>query len=397
VLAGPGSGKTRLLTQEIQRRLTQGLTPEQIAGITFTRQAAHELKSRLRPPDGCSLPWVGTFHQLARRLQADLRRLPPQIDLDRLIPDATRLLESGSKPAWVDALRLIAVDEAQDLDRTQVDFLRALRRDTQATLLLVGDPDQAIFGFRQASARFLLDAGLYFSRPVKTVTLHENHRSAQAIVTTAQAILAHTAHPDSPCRHLTAARTEAHPAVRTLVAASAQEEARRIFEEVRTLTAVGVPLTEQAILVRTRAQLQPLRAEAAAWRIPTYTPPLDERLPADRETAEPPADRGITLLTMHQAKGREWTVVFIAGCQAGLVPHRAATGAEEQEEERRLLYVAVTRAKQLLWFCRHGEPSPFLLSRALSVPRPGPRAEPRPEPHAGGDGVFARLLDWFRR
>lgn len=88
---------------------------------------------------------------------------------------------------------------------------------------------------------------------------------------------------------------------------------------------------------------------------------------------------------MHQAKGCEWTVVFVAGCQAGLVPHQAATRAEEHEEERRLLYVAVTRAKQLLWLCRHGEPSPFL-SRGASLPR----AETE-------HSFFARLRRWFGR
>lgn len=385
VLAGPGSGKTRLLTQEIQRHLTGGLQAQHILGITFTRRASRELQSRLRTPANQSLPWVGTFHQLARRLQADLQRLPTQIDLNRLIPDATGILESGVAPAWVDALRLIAVDEAQDLDRTQVDFLRALRRRNRATLFLVGDPDQAIYGFRDASARYLLEAERYFSRPVQTRILSHNHRSAQEIVAIAQGILAHTAHPDSPCRRLTAARAEAHPAVRQLVALSAQEEARCIFEEVRTLLAVGVPLSDQAILVRTRAQLAPLRAEAARWRIPTYTPPVDDRLAADREGVDPPGDRGLTLLTMHQAKGCEWTVVFVAGCQAGLMPHQAAKRADEHEEERRLLYVAVTRAKQLLWLCRHGEPSPFLTG-GTSLP-----------PAEAGSGFFAWFRRWFGR
>src|SRR5574337_342734 len=188
VLAGPGSGKTRLLTEEIQRQLTGGLPAPSILGITFTKRAARELQSRLRVP---TAPWVGTFHQLARRVQVDLHRLPASINLDRLIPDATELLESGMVPAWITRLRLIAVDEAQDLDPTQVDFLLVLRRHNHATLFLVGDPDQAIYGFRQASARYLLEAGRYFSQPVQTRMLNRNHRSAQAIVGLAQEILAH--------------------------------------------------------------------------------------------------------------------------------------------------------------------------------------------------------------
>ncbi len=361
VLAGPGSGKTRLLIEEIRRRLETGLPPASILGLTFTRKAADEIKARLQPGHGpqAALPWVSTLHKLAKRVQEDLLALPDQIDPDRLIPEATALLLRGTPPAWVPAIRFLGVDEAQDLDASQVEFLQALRRHSpSAELLLVGDPDQAIFGFRQASSRYLLDADTYFAAPVRTVILSTNHRSAQAIVTTARAILAHVAHPDSPCRQLTAARPEAHPAVRTLSADSPEDEAHRIFDELRTALAVGVPASECAILVRTRAQIAPLRAEATRWGIPTYTPPVDDRLGETRRRSAPTS--AITLLTIHQAKGCEWTVVFLAGCQAGLIPHEAARGSNERDEERRLLYVAVTRAKQLLWLCRHGAPSPFL-------------------------------------
>lgn len=360
VLAGPGSGKTRLLTEEIRNQLMQDVAAQAIVGITFTRRAAEELKARLQSGTSRNtpIPWVGTFHQLARRIQFELEQLPSPIDLDRLIPDATALLTTGARPPWAASLRFIGVDEAQDLDEEQVEFLKALRAHSpSAALFLVGDPDQAIYGFRRASPRFLLSPDTYFTSPVQTIVLNENHRSAREIVAMAQAILAHDAHPDSPCRSLKATRPEAHPAVRELTGRSPEDEARLIFQEIRTLLAVGVPAEQQAILVRTRAQFAPLQAEATRWRIPLYTPPLDDRV---NGTPPPPPQRTVALLTIHQAKGCEWTVIFLAGCQAGLIPHAAATTRNEREEERRLLYVAITRAKQLLWLCRHGAPSPLL-------------------------------------
>jgi DNA helicase-2/ATP-dependent DNA helicase PcrA len=76
-------------------------------------------------------------------------------------------------------------------------------------------------------------------------------------------------------------------------------------------------------------------------------------------------------MTIHSAKGLEFPVVFVIGCEDGFHPHHRAKGEVETAEEKRLLYVAMTRAKQQLYisFCRYRtvfgkrqqrEASPFL-------------------------------------
>jgi DNA helicase-2/ATP-dependent DNA helicase PcrA len=85
------------------------------------------------------------------------------------------------------------------------------------------------------------------------------------------------------------------------------------------------------------------------------------------------SDARVTLMTMHAAKGLEFPVVFIVGVEEGLFPHsRAATSEEELEEERRLCYVAITRAQRHL-FITHamkrrtfGEEAPAEPSRFLN-------------------------------
>ncbi|MCR6712698.1 MAG: HRDC domain-containing protein [Demequina sp.] len=57
---------------------------------------------------------------------------------------------------------------------------------------------------------------------------------------------------------------------------------------------------------------------------------------------------GVTLTTMHAAKGLEWDAVFIVGCSEGLLPISLADSADAVEEEKRLLYVAITRAREHL-------------------------------------------------
>ncbi len=85
--------------------------------------------------------------------------------------------------------------------------------------------------------------------------------------------------------------------------------------------------------------------------------------------AHAPTVDGVTVATLHAAKGLEWPVVFIVGCSEGSLPIVHADTAERIEEERRLFYVGVTRARDRLvvtWALtrtgsgRYREPSRFL-------------------------------------
>src|SRR6266849_648940 len=123
-------------------------------------------------------------------------------------------------------------------------------------------------------------------------------------------------------------------------------------------------------------------------------------------------DEGVTLMTLHSAKGLEFPAVFLTGLEEGVFPHsRSMDDAEELEEERRLFYVGVTRAEQRLWlsYALHrriqgygvGEPSRFLLEVPedqivlLNAPRPDPAgramAVPAPSEAAVDDDLPFRV------
>ncbi|MFV0462972.1 MAG: ATP-dependent DNA helicase UvrD2 [Nostocoides sp.] len=97
-------------------------------------------------------------------------------------------------------------------------------------------------------------------------------------------------------------------------------------------------------------------------RLPDLLRDLDERAAAQHA----PAVQGVTLASLHAAKGLEWDTVFLAGCSDGFIPITMAEGAEAIAEERRLLYVGLTRARRGL-----------VLSFA-SARTPGARATRRP-------------------
>ncbi len=104
---------------------------------------------------------------------------------------------------------------------------------------------------------------------------------------------------------------------------------------------------------------------------------VDDRAVAAANDGEAPSD-AITLMTLHNAKGLEFPVVFLVGLEEGLLPHRSSTGSlQEIEEERRLLYVGVTRAQDELYLVHcesrmtFGRTEPARPSRFLEdVPQP---------------------------
>lgn len=79
-----------------------------------------------------------------------------------------------------------------------------------------------------------------------------------------------------------------------------------------------------------------------------------------KESTENKVQEGIRLLTMHMSKGLEYTRVYLPDIKKGAIPNRKALSPEAVEEERRLLYVAMTRAKEYLEILYYGEPSPFI-------------------------------------
>lgn len=135
---------------------------------------------------------------------------------------------------------------------------------------------------------------------------------------------------------------------------------------------------------------------------------LQERVDAGADRTED----AVTLMSMHRAKGTEFDAVFLVGLEEGMVPISHADTDEEVEEERRLLYVGVTRARRWLWLTwakerpnRRGKvtrrrPSRFLYGLGPGAPTPqqGGRRKTADEPLPDDvdELLLARLKEWRR-
>src|SRR5436190_430544 len=156
ILAGAGSGKTRVLTTRIAWLLATGqATPLSILAVTFTNKAAKEMLTRLSAltPMQTRGMWIGTFHGLCNRmLRAHYPLYEAACQREGAVDFAELLLRSYELLAGNDALREhyrhrfshLLVDEFQDTNLLQYQWLLQLTG-TDSAVFAVGDDDQSIY------------------------------------------------------------------------------------------------------------------------------------------------------------------------------------------------------------------------------------------------------------
>ena len=274
ILAGAGSGKTRVLTHRAAYLISEkGVDPWNILAITFTNKAAGEMKERidrLCEEDGGKV-WVATFHATCGRIlrrhaellgytsnytiydtddtKALMKRVLKTLDVDNkmypermllsVISSAKNSFETpddmykqagdyrGRKIAevyeeyqkqlrandamdfddmllntvelftrfpevllsWQERFRYIMVDEYQDTNTVQFEFVRLLAS-KYGNLCVVGDDDQSIYKFRGADIRNILEFEQYFPK-ARVIKLEQNYRSSSNILNTANAVIKH--------------------------------------------------------------------------------------------------------------------------------------------------------------------------------------------------------------
>src|ERR671926_347913 len=170
VLAGAGSGKTRVLTHRLAYLIhSRRARSNEILAITFTNKAAGEMRERVELLLGHSTRgmWVMTFHAAcARLLRAEAPRLGytrefhrmNAMDFDDLLVRTVNVLElfPEVRGRYSAAFRHVLVDEYQDTNHAQYRLLQLIAGEHR-NLAVVGDDDQSIYSFRQADIRNILD------------------------------------------------------------------------------------------------------------------------------------------------------------------------------------------------------------------------------------------------
>jgi DNA helicase-2/ATP-dependent DNA helicase PcrA len=350
IVAGPGSGKTRVLTHRVAYLIdAHGVSPWNILAVTFTNKAAREMRERLERLIGIERSrqlTVGTFHAVCARvlrrdasligvdprftiyddadqmeavrqalktLNLDPKQFAPRpilsrisaaksqfidpkrfneqvqsyweevvariypiyqetlkrnraLDFDDLLGETLRLFEEvpDALKRYQDWFRYVLVDEYQDTNRVQYLLVRALAAEHH-NICVVGDPDQSIYGWRQADIRNILD----FKRDYPNATeihLELNYRSTGSIVAAADSII--RANTQRIQRKLRTENPAGEPiSVRELF--DEGQEAQFVVGEVRRLTLTGkYKYRDFAVMYRTNAQSRALEEGFIRGEIP---------------------------------------------------------------------------------------------------------------------------------
>lgn len=362
VTAGPGTGKTKVVTERVKFLLTSVKGNFHVLALTFTNKAADEMKERLmKVPNLGRRVYVGTIHGFCYKVlmdrgkpigidddihildssddkksillksldfEIDIRNYLKELDNDKdrekrlsswintishykrqlIMPESvTEETERRLYQAYNAALRAsnlmdfddlllktyelfvrfpgiaelyrrqykyICVDEAQDLNRAQYEIIKTLCHSNIKNVILVGDPNQSIFGFVGADPKYMKQFLEDFS--ARTVTLDENFRSARAIIEAAHKLMPEFQVSD---------RLPIQGMVSLIVGRDEEQEADlvldrilKIIERENQLVQGILSFEKCALIGRNRYVLKQIEIKLKLKRIPYYKLELDQQL-----------------------------------------------------------------------------------------------------------------------
>jgi DNA helicase II / ATP-dependent DNA helicase PcrA len=454
ITAGPGTGKTHTLTRRIAHLIPSLKSNEKILAITFTNKAARQMQDRLIALGvGQSRLFIGTFHGFCLKLLRDhfehtalpkdfkvvtpeditgfdketLERLSHMksfqlaispddgykayqrylrqnswIDFDDILREALLLLEDENIASQLRRqYRYIFVDEYQDSNIVQNALLKILTREG-VLLTAIGDANQSIYGFRGSRVELFQRYQEDFT-PAQILILQENYRSAPSLLAASGQVM-------GGVQLLAKLSTQGKLVIHQ--AATDRAEADYVAHQIEKLIG-GLDMNtsrralrsfgDVVILYRLNAQRHVMAQALEHLGIPYQISKKPQKaqiysdegvLGQNEEELEYNVEK-VSLMSLHAAKGLEFPVVFIIGCEDNLLPLDLMVMKGDPQEERRLFYVGMTRAKEHLYLTHAKrrqlfgqtltqDPSPYLadIAEELKAYEAAKRNIPKKDPDA---------------
>jgi len=364
ILASAGSGKTTTITARIAYLIEEyNIEPSKILLVTFSRAAAEEMIHRVHRLIGPVPMYAGTFHSLSAQILREMAptMLSDQPFIDELPYRLVKWLQTDRAKKWIKRFQTIIIDEFQDINDIQWQLIQGFYHEW-ATMTIVGDDAQNIYTWRGSSVDYILNFDKYVPR-VKDYQLCMNYRSTEAIVTAANSTMRFIPTLSFKQKMVAHAQGGRKPEVHFFFRSSDEFDwiVNSLQKMLKQFTGPGTPNFTFAVLSRYNHDLFRIEERLHQKNISYH---LCTNYDLERSKVH---DKKITLATIHASKGLEWDIVFFMNLHDDMFPSRK--GDEEIICERRLFYVAITRAKKGLYMT-YSRQERSLCRFVREIPRP---------------------------
>ena len=339
IIASAGSGKTTTLISRILHLIkNHNLHLHEIILTTFTKDSAEVMKNKIKT----SIPlfynfMCGTIDAIARKILNINKILDEKTELMSVSEYIHQVIKFSKTPEGIKyfkKFKYLFIDEFQDIDHTQYLFFKYLNQ-LGIIITVVGDDSQNIYSFRHSNVGYLIKFDEYFN-DTQTFYLTTNYRSTNQIIKIANESIKLNKNK----LEKTMNGTNKEGTIPLVIKANFNNYDMLILTSILKKVK-QYPLHEIAILSRNNFLL--LKIENILYKYG-----IANVLLRDDDVRVSKKENHITLSTIHKSKGLEFEIVYLIGCDDSFFPRMK--DFLKIEEERRLFYVATTRAKSKLYY-----------------------------------------------
>ncbi|AYV84642.1 MAG: UvrD/REP helicase [Hyperionvirus sp.] len=361
IIACAGSGKSTTMLCRIKYLIDMGELPTKILLLTFNKAAQMHLQKKLvelftvmvnvtvRTIDSFSCAQCYKNCKVIPGFSSDL-------SVREYAPLISKFMNTADGKAIAKNYRFVFFDEFQDVSEDHFNIIKCFANEG-CVVTVIGDDAQNIYSFRGTNVSFILNFDKYIPN-VDTYMLTVNYRSTPEIIEMANASISFN--EDQIKKSMVPYHKSVGIKPNITVFRDYEEQNREILNEILKYAKRGVAYDKIAVISNGNKALNEFESSLAQFNrdskndIPYVSMISDEN---SKDFAPKSLGNHLTLTTIHKAKGLEWLIVFIIGCGDKYFPKRC--DAVTLQEERRLFYVGVTRAKEELFLACVVKELPF--------------------------------------
>lgn len=344
IIACAGSGKTTTIICRIKYLIDNGIQPENILLTTFNVDAAVNMKNKIISLFGF-LPnlTIGTFDNISCGYYYKYFRKNYCVGISEYSSELLNYLKSENGHNIYNNIKYLFFDEFQDCNDIQFDIIKYLN--SKGTFInVIGDDAQNIYQWRGSNIDYILNLDKYIPN-LRTHKLINNYRSTPEIIEMANCSIKHNV--DQIPKDMIANNDTILVKPEIKKYDNEIKQALYIIKKILDYIELGTSLDEMAIISRNNYSLKIMEEYLEKFNKGPVKIPYIALISEDNLDNKPKIIKDhITLTSIHKSKGLEWSVVFLTSLNDDKFPSEIDNISIQ--EERRLFYVAITRAKKYL-------------------------------------------------